>query len=93
MRSTSATLLLLLLTISLSPVLGFLEGYYTTLKCNCMRDTKSFIHVRRIKYLHIYPAGSGCSNIEVVAKMRDNSSVCLNTNTKWVQRLLKVQQM
>ncbi|XP_012412951.1 C-X-C motif chemokine 13 [Trichechus manatus latirostris] len=92
MRFTSASLLLLLLAISLSPVQGFLEANYTNLKCNCIQQTSAFIPMQRIQRLQISPAGSGCPNVEVIVWMKNNTVVCLNPYTKWFRKFLKMLQ-
>ncbi|XP_049743048.1 C-X-C motif chemokine 13 [Elephas maximus indicus] len=92
MRFTPASLLLLLLAISLSPVQGFLEANYTNLKCKCLQQTSVYIPAQSIQRLQIFPAGSGCPNVEVIVWMKNNRVVCSNPYTKWFQKLLKVLQ-
>ncbi|XP_007947253.1 C-X-C motif chemokine 13 [Orycteropus afer afer] len=89
MRFTSTSLLLLLLAISTSPVQGFLEANYTTLKCNCMQETSSFIPFHLIQRFQIFPPGSGCPNVEVIIWLKTNTIICLNPRAKWFQKFLK----
>ncbi|XP_076998532.1 C-X-C motif chemokine 13 [Tamandua tetradactyla] len=89
MRSPSASLLLLLLVISLSPVHGVLEANYTNLKCNCFRELSS-VSMRNISRLQVFPAGNGCPKVEIIAWMKNKSVICLNPHINWLQKLLTV---
>ncbi|XP_037685986.1 C-X-C motif chemokine 13 [Choloepus didactylus] len=89
MRSPSASLLLLLLVASLSPVHGVLEANYTNLKCNCLRMS-TIIPVRHITRLQVLPAGNGCPEVEIIAWMKNKSIVCLNPRASWLQKLFNM---
>ncbi|XP_012506420.1 PREDICTED: C-X-C motif chemokine 13 [Propithecus coquereli] len=85
-----ASLLLLLLGSSLSPVQGVLEAYYTNLKCKCIQEISDFVHPRLIDQLQVLPRGNGCAKTEIILWMKNKSVICVNPQSKWIQKILKM---
>ncbi|KAG3276373.1 C-X-C motif chemokine ligand 13 [Ictidomys tridecemlineatus] len=90
MRLISAALLLMLLvSSSLSPVHGVLEAYNTNLKCSCVQGTSDFIHVRQIGRLQIIPPGNGCPIKQIIIRLKNKTTVCVNPQTSWIKKLIE----
>ncbi|KAM4811586.1 C-X-C motif chemokine 13 [Urocitellus parryii] len=89
MRLISAALLLMLLvSSSLSPVHGVLEAYNTNLKCSCVQGISDFIHVRQIGRLQIIPPGNGCPIEQIIIRLKNKTTVCMNPHTSWIKKLI-----
>ncbi|XP_004464900.1 C-X-C motif chemokine 13 [Dasypus novemcinctus] len=90
MKFPSASLLLLLLVISLCPVHGVLEANYTNLKCKCVQETSKYYPARHISRIQFLPAGNGCPKVEIIVWLKTKSIVCLNPHARWIQKFLKM---
>ncbi|ELW63943.1 C-X-C motif chemokine 13 [Tupaia chinensis] len=90
MRHASASLLLLVLVSSLSPVHGVLEAYNTNLRCRCIHSTGALVQIRQIERIEITPPGNGCPNKEIILWMKNKSVVCLKPQTKWIYSVAKL---
>ncbi|XP_008066244.1 C-X-C motif chemokine 13 [Carlito syrichta] len=89
MKSTSASLFLLLLVSSHFPVQGVLEAYNTNLKCRCIQETSSYIAPRIIERLQVLPRGNGCPKTEIIIWKKNKSIVCVTPQAKWIQKIIK----
>ncbi|XP_012302502.1 C-X-C motif chemokine 13 [Aotus nancymaae] len=85
-----ASLLLMLLVSSLSPVQGILEVYNTNLRCKCVQETSAFIPLRLIDRIEILPRGHGCPRKEIIIWKKNKSVVCVNTRAEWIQRIMEI---
>ncbi|XP_033891923.2 interleukin-8-like [Acipenser ruthenus] len=86
-RTLSLTLLLLLTgcayLINAAP-LG------VELRCKCDETVSNFIHPKQIANLNVTPEGPHCSNMEVIATLKNGNEICLNPETKWVKRVIRL---
>ncbi|KAK6493257.1 interleukin-8-like [Huso huso] len=88
MSSTLSLTLLLLLTGCI--VLIHTAPLGVELRCKCVKTISDFIHPRQITNINITPEGPHCSNIEVIATLKNGGKeICLNPETKWVQIVIK----
>ncbi|XP_032095731.1 C-X-C motif chemokine 13 isoform X1 [Sapajus apella] len=85
-----ASLLLMLLVSSLSPVQGILEVHNTNLRCKCVQETSAVIPPNLIDRIQILPRGHGCPRKEIIIWKKNKSVVCLNPQAKWIQKIMKV---
>ncbi|XP_006872965.1 PREDICTED: c-X-C motif chemokine 13-like [Chrysochloris asiatica] len=92
MKFTSTSLLLLVLAINMPSIQGFLEANYTHFKCKCIQETSAFVPLQQIQQLQIFPAGSGCPNVEIVIWKKNRTTVCLKYGSKFFQRILKMSR-
>ncbi|XP_014316104.1 platelet basic protein isoform X2 [Myotis lucifugus] len=100
----------LLLTVMVSPTIGerkrnseepevsipaeSVEGKrHAELRCMCITTT-SGIHPRNFQNLKLFRAGPHCSNVEVIATLKNGKEICLDPNApvikKIVQKILEV---
>ncbi|XP_062963608.1 C-X-C motif chemokine 13 [Cynocephalus volans] len=91
MRLTTASLLLLLLVSSLSPVHGILEAYNTNLKCKCIRSA-SYFPLRSIDKIQIVSPGNGCPKKEILLWRKNKLVACVNPEAKWIQKAVELFQ-
>ncbi|XP_010382880.1 C-X-C motif chemokine 13 [Rhinopithecus roxellana] len=89
MKFISASLLLMLLVSSLSPVQGVLEVYYTHLRCRCVQESSLFIPRRFIDRIQISPRGNGCPRKEIIVWKKNKSVVCVDPQAEWIQRIME----
>ncbi|KAL4680014.1 hypothetical protein H8957_007396 [Semnopithecus entellus] len=89
MKFISASLLLMLLVSSLSPVQGVLEVYYTHLRCRCVQESSVFIPRRFIDRIQISPRGNGCPRKEIIVWKKNKSVVCVDPQAQWIQRIME----
>ncbi|XP_037386265.1 C-X-C motif chemokine 13 [Talpa occidentalis] len=92
MRFTPGFLLLVLLVSSLSPVQGVLETFNTNLKCRCRRTTSGMIPINNIERIQTLFPGNGCPRKEIIVWTKNKKGVCLNTQVKWINRLITIMQ-
>uniref|UniRef100_A0A2K6TQV6 C-X-C motif chemokine n=1 Tax=Saimiri boliviensis boliviensis TaxID=39432 RepID=A0A2K6TQV6_SAIBB len=85
-----ASLLLMLLVSSLSPVQGVLEVHNTNLRCKCVQETSAIIPPRLIDRIQIFPRGHGCPRKEIIIWKKNKSVVCLNTQAEWIQKIMEM---
>ncbi|XP_003129149.1 C-X-C motif chemokine 13 [Phacochoerus africanus] len=91
MRFTLGSLLLvLLLACSLFPIHGVLETNDTNLKCQCLRSTSNWVPIRLIEKIQIWPPGNGCPTREVIVWMTNKTAICLNPQSKLLQKLINL---
>uniref|UniRef100_A0A2K5SDZ9 C-X-C motif chemokine ligand 13 n=1 Tax=Cebus imitator TaxID=2715852 RepID=A0A2K5SDZ9_CEBIM len=76
-----ASLLLMLLVSSLSPVQG--ENFHL-----CF-TTSAVIPPNLIDRIQILPRGHGCPRKEIIIWKKNKSVVCLNPQAKWIQKIMK----
>ncbi|XP_078067657.1 interleukin-8-like [Mustelus asterias] len=59
-----------------------------SLRCQCIKTNSKFIHPRRIGNIEIFPSGPHCSNVEIIATLKNGTPVCLNPEAPWVQKII-----
>ncbi|MGH0136944.1 UNVERIFIED_CONTAM: hypothetical protein FKN15_006877 [Acipenser sinensis] len=88
MSSTLSLTLLLLLTGC--TVLIHTAPLGMELRCKCVKTISDFIPPKQITNLNITPEGPHCTNIEVIATLKNGGKeICLNPEAKWVQIVIK----
>nr|XP_019575537.1 PREDICTED: C-X-C motif chemokine 13 [Rhinolophus sinicus] len=88
MRFIPGSLLLMLLVSSLCPVHGILEIYNTNLKCLCKQTTTAFIRPRNVSRIDIRPPGNGCPNTEIIVRLKNKATICVDPASDWAKRVL-----
>ncbi|XP_028928803.1 permeability factor 2-like [Ornithorhynchus anatinus] len=58
------------------------------LRCKCVRVTQG-IHHSKIQNVEVIPAGPHCSEVEVIATLKNSQIVCLNPQAPLVKKLIK----
>ncbi|KAK1175780.1 interleukin-8-like, partial [Acipenser oxyrinchus oxyrinchus] len=58
------------------------------LVCKCVETVSDFISPKQIANLNITPEGPHCSNMEVIATLKNGNEICLNPETKWVKAVI-----
>ncbi|XP_073898034.1 C-X-C motif chemokine 13 [Castor canadensis] len=92
MRLSVPASLFILLVCSLPPVHGVLEAYNTNLKCRCIQETSDFIPLSLIEWIQVIRPGNGCPNKEIIIWTKKKFPICLNPQTKWVQKVIQLLQ-
>ncbi|XP_036906903.1 C-X-C motif chemokine 13 [Sturnira hondurensis] len=93
MRFFPGCLLLMLLVCSLSPVYGVLEFPYARFRCQCTRVTRRMPRLNSIKRIKTFPPGNGCPRLEILAWLKNKTTVCLDPKDPETLNLLeKIQK-
>ncbi|XP_062307272.1 interleukin-8 [Osmerus eperlanus] len=73
---------------------AFPEGFGPTLKCRCIRTTSIPVGPRLIRTIKIETPGASCRHTEIIITKKDNSTVCVNPDERWIQKVIsKLQRM
>nr|BAB79448.1 interleukin-8 [Triakis scyllium] len=59
-----------------------------SLRCQCIKTNSKFIHPRRMENIEIFPSGPHCSNVEIIATLKNGTPVCLNPEAAWVKKII-----
>ncbi|XP_072354007.1 interleukin-8-like [Scyliorhinus torazame] len=59
-----------------------------SLRCQCIKTNSKFIHPRRMEDVDIFPSGPHCSNVEIIATLKNGIPVCLDPEASWVKKLI-----
>uniref|UniRef100_G1PY17 Chemokine interleukin-8-like domain-containing protein n=1 Tax=Myotis lucifugus TaxID=59463 RepID=G1PY17_MYOLU len=82
----------LLLTVMVSSTIGEtanVEGeHHAELGCMCTTTT-SGIHPRNIQNLKVFGAGPHCSNVEVIATLKNGKEICLDPNAPVIKKIVQ----
>ncbi|XP_037002966.2 C-X-C motif chemokine 13 [Artibeus jamaicensis] len=78
MRFFPGCLLLMLLVCSLSPVYGVLEAPYVRFRCQCTKVTHRMPRWNSIKQIKTFPPGNGCPHLEILARLKNEATICLD---------------
>uniref|UniRef100_L7N166 Chemokine interleukin-8-like domain-containing protein n=1 Tax=Myotis lucifugus TaxID=59463 RepID=L7N166_MYOLU len=91
----------LLLTVMVSPTIGerkrnseepeaeSVEGKrHAELRCMCITTT-SGIHPRNFQNLKLFRAGPHCSNVEVIATLKNGKEICLDPNAPVIKKIVQ----
>ncbi|XP_030622215.1 interleukin-8 [Chanos chanos] len=65
-----------------------MDGFAFGHKCRCVRTTSSFIHPRQYKKIEILPVGANCRRTEILILKKNNNTVCVNPDAKWVKKVI-----
>ncbi|XP_046901042.1 permeability factor 2 [Hypomesus transpacificus] len=85
MKISSVIVFLTLLAITAGMSLG---GLGANLRCQCIQ-TESKPIGRHIQKIQIIPAGSHCSDTEIIATLKQTGhEVCLDTKAPWVKKVI-----
>ncbi|XP_069781254.1 interleukin-8-like [Narcine bancroftii] len=84
-----ATLTLLSLYVA-STQAASLGNSKVTLRCQCINTNSKFIHPKRMENIEIIPSGPHCSEVEIIAILKNGSSVCLNPEAHWVKKIIDI---
>ncbi|OCT97290.1 C-X-C motif chemokine 10 [Xenopus laevis] len=57
-------------------------------RCLCKGRGAERISTPNIKKLEVFPASFGCDEVEVVATMKSGNMICLNAQSKFVNKLM-----
>ncbi|KAJ8005529.1 hypothetical protein DPEC_G00118900 [Dallia pectoralis] len=89
----SHNLLVALTLCSFAVIQAFPMEGFAPIKCRCIQTSPNFVHPRLFKRLEILPAGAHCRYTEIIITKKDNSTVCVAPDEKWINRLVaKLQQ-
>ncbi|XP_037598461.1 C-X-C motif chemokine 13 [Cebus imitator] len=83
-----ASLLLMLLVSSLSPVQD--RHPVEVVFWRSITETSAVIPPNLIDRIQILPRGHGCPRKEIIIWKKNKSVVCLNPQAKWIQKIMKV---
>ncbi|XP_014306673.1 platelet basic protein-like [Myotis lucifugus] len=65
------------------------EGeHHAELGCMCTTTT-SGIHPRNIQNLKVFGAGPHCSNVEVIATLKNGKEICLDPNAPVIKKIVQ----
>nr|CAD91126.3 interleukin-8 [Scyliorhinus canicula] len=59
-----------------------------SLRCQCIKTNSRFIHPKRMENVEIFPSGSHCSSVEIIATLKNGIPVCLDPEASWVKKLI-----
>ncbi|XP_078396339.1 interleukin-8-like [Cetorhinus maximus] len=59
-----------------------------SLRCQCINTISRFIHPKHMENVEIIPSGPHCSNVEIIAILKNGSPVCLNPEAIWVKKII-----
>ncbi|XP_055055853.2 C-X-C motif chemokine 10 [Misgurnus anguillicaudatus] len=65
-----------------------MDGFDTNNKCRCLTTTTSIVPPRLFQRIEILPQGAHCRKTEIVITKKDNSTVCVNPEAKWINNVL-----
>ncbi|XP_054579445.1 interleukin-8 [Eptesicus fuscus] len=90
---TSKLAVALLAAIVLSAALheaSVLPRIETELRCLCIGTHSIPFHPKFIRELRVIESGPHCANSEVIVKLDNETSLCLNPKEKWVQNVVQL---
>ncbi|XP_012515308.1 PREDICTED: platelet basic protein [Propithecus coquereli] len=61
---------------------------YLELRCTCVK-TVSEIHPKNIQNLEIINPGAHCSNVEVIATLKNGRKICLNPEAPMIKKIVQ----
>ncbi|XP_052054699.1 C-X-C motif chemokine 3-like [Apodemus sylvaticus] len=85
-RLLTAALLLLLLLATGHQATGAVLA--SELRCHCLH-TQQRVNFETIQSLTVKPAGPHCTQIEVIATLKDGQEVCLNPEGPRLQKIIQ----
>ncbi|KAJ7313431.1 hypothetical protein JRQ81_004798 [Phrynocephalus forsythii] len=59
------------------------------LRCQCISTHANFIHPSKIQDVKLTQSGPHCSNVEIIATLKDGREICLDPTRKWVKVIIK----
>ncbi|XP_059578349.1 interleukin-8-like [Alligator mississippiensis] len=59
------------------------------LRCQCITTHSKFIPFKHIQDVKMTQSGPHCTNVEVIATLKDGREVCLEPTAPWVMRLVE----
>ncbi|XP_003230087.1 interleukin-8 [Anolis carolinensis] len=59
------------------------------LRCQCISTHSRFIPPRNIQDVKLTQSGPHCTNVEVIATLKDGREVCLEPTANWVKVIIK----
>ncbi|EPQ13055.1 Platelet basic protein [Myotis brandtii] len=62
--------------------------HYAELRCTCITTT-SGIHPRNFQNLKLFKAGPHCSNVEVIATLKNGKEICLDPNAPMIKKIVQ----
>uniref|UniRef100_A0A5F8H2W5 C-X-C motif chemokine n=1 Tax=Monodelphis domestica TaxID=13616 RepID=A0A5F8H2W5_MONDO len=86
----SSLLLLCLLSVFLTPSVRLATGapVANELRCQCLQTVQG-VPFKAIGSLKVIPAGPHCSNVEVIATLKNGNQRCLNPEAPQVKKLVE----
>ncbi|XP_044536899.1 LOW QUALITY PROTEIN: growth-regulated alpha protein-like [Gracilinanus agilis] len=90
LRQNSCFLLLCLLSVFLTPSVRLASGapVANELRCQCLQTVQG-ISYKAIGSLKVIPAGPHCSNLEVIATLKNGNELCLNPAAPQVKKIVE----
>ncbi|XP_056312973.1 interleukin-8 [Danio aesculapii] len=65
-----------------------MDGFATENKCKCQTTTSSKIPPRLFQRIEILPAGAHCRKAEILITKKDNQTVCVHPEARWVKDMV-----
>ncbi|XP_069781255.1 interleukin-8-like [Narcine bancroftii] len=60
------------------------------LRCMCINYVSNFIPLNKMKDIDIFPKGPHCSNVEVIATLKNGKKICLLAEASWVKKMINI---
>ncbi|XP_005874893.1 PREDICTED: platelet basic protein isoform X2 [Myotis brandtii] len=70
------------------PAASLGNEHYAELRCTCITTT-SGIHPRNFQNLKLFKAGPHCSNVEVIATLKNGKEICLDPNAPMIKKIVQ----
>ncbi|KAK7164821.1 hypothetical protein R3I94_003267 [Phoxinus phoxinus] len=72
-----------------TPRMAFpMDGFSTNNKCQCLATTSAVIPPRLFQKIEILPPGAHCRKIEILITKKDNKTVCINPEARWINSFI-----
>ncbi|XP_056092882.1 alveolar macrophage chemotactic factor [Rhinichthys klamathensis goyatoka] len=65
-----------------------MDGFATNKKCQCLATTSAVIPPRLFQKIEILPPGAHCRKIEILITKKDNKTVCINPEARWINNII-----
>ncbi|XP_077087443.1 alveolar macrophage chemotactic factor [Siphateles boraxobius] len=65
-----------------------MDGFANNNKCQCLATTSAVIPPRLFQKIEILPAGAHCRKIEILITKKDNKTVCINPEARWIKNII-----
>ncbi|XP_078233838.1 interleukin-8-like isoform X2 [Pogona vitticeps] len=66
-----------------------LARFGSELRCQCISTHATFIPPSKIQDVTLTQSGPHCSNVEVIATLKDGRQICLDPTKNWVKVIIK----
>ncbi|XP_067261808.1 interleukin-8 [Chanodichthys erythropterus] len=65
-----------------------MDGFATNNMCQCLTTSSSVIPPRLFQRIEILPPGAHCRKTEILITKKDNKTVCINPDARWINNFI-----